>query len=116
MIFPPSRVQLMSIWVTASGKRARDVPPSAATIWIAQGFPGSTFTYATCFLSGDHRGRAALEPEKVSCRRSDPSTLQRQSVPSGTDTKATHSPSAEKSRSVAEIPARYGKYLPLEGS
>jgi DNA-binding CsgD family transcriptional regulator len=49
---------------------------------------------------------------ELSCRRCLPSTALRQSDPSGTETKATHFPSLENSRSVPDIPSNAGTSWP----
>src|SRR5450432_2160038 len=116
IILSPSFDQFTSICVSFSDTRRCDEPPWAGTIKIAQGCLGSTFTYAICFPSGDQRGRAALPGGKVNCCCCDPSLRQRQRLPSGTETYVTHCRSAEKSRSLAEMPDRNGTYLPDVGS
>src|SRR3954451_17072637 len=90
MVLLPSLDQFTSIRVRFSDTKRRDSPPPAGTIKIAQGCPACTFTYAICFPSCDHRGRAALPGEKVSCCCCEPSIRQRQSWPSGIETYVTH--------------------------
>src|SRR5580704_15537788 len=73
-------------------------------------------TYAICFPSGDQWGKAACSGAEVNCRRSVPLAWLRHKVPSGIATYATHLPSDEKSKSVAETPGTTGTNFFLPSS
>src|SRR5882672_3529555 len=103
----PSGVQPGSKPTGAPGMSSRRSPPFAETTKARKLVFSLRPMNTICLPSGDQRGSSAYRDEELSCIGELPSIRLRQSVKSGIETYATHWPSGEKARSMADAPPEY---------